>query len=175
MSAPSRYTTADDWLQRIKPAGGRIKVNGIPMRLHPDCKPCERCRDLWSEIHGVDHLDRWAEVETMVERAVGAVASWNDWPVRGRCRSERSLGIGTDDVGSGASGRLGLGTSPLRPPSSGSGWPTASSSPPSGGIGSGVSVPGEVGMFDIETSCLQRKRQGSEAVPARNRHALAGR
>lgn len=79
----ANYTTAQDWINRFKAAGGRVKVNGISMRLHPDCKLSERYLDLWSQIKGVEHLNRWAEVEAIIKAQVGTVASWNDWPVRG--------------------------------------------------------------------------------------------
>jgi hypothetical protein len=68
------FTDAEDWLARLKEAGGTIKIGTT---MHPaEQKISPECQAIWDEIRGIDNLDKWRQVEELVRSKVGPIVGW---------------------------------------------------------------------------------------------------
>jgi hypothetical protein len=71
------FTDAENWLARLKEAGGTIRVDAATM--YPREKEVSsECEAIWNEIRGTDNQDRWREVEALVRSRVGGIVGWAD-------------------------------------------------------------------------------------------------
>jgi hypothetical protein len=71
------FTDAEDWIARLKEAGGTIRIDAATMYPRdPNISP--ECEAIWNEIRGVDNMDRWREVEELVRSQAGPIVGWTD-------------------------------------------------------------------------------------------------
>jgi hypothetical protein len=71
------FTDAENWVARLKEAGGTIRVDGATMYpREKDLSP--ECEAIWNEIRGMDNQDKWRQVEELVRSRVGRIVGWAD-------------------------------------------------------------------------------------------------
>jgi hypothetical protein len=68
------FTDAEDWLARLKEAGGTVRIGPVTMwpeehdrgvALSPECEA------IWAEIRGIENLHKWRQVQELVRSKVG--------------------------------------------------------------------------------------------------------
>ena len=71
------FTDAEDWLARLKAAGGTIRVDAATM--YPRERPLSsECEAIWNEIRGTENADKWRQVEELLRLRVGGIVGWAD-------------------------------------------------------------------------------------------------
>ena len=71
------FTDAEDWLARLKAAGGTIRVDAATM--YPRERPLSsECVAIWNEIRGTENADKWRQVEELLRLRVGGIVGWAD-------------------------------------------------------------------------------------------------
>jgi hypothetical protein len=71
------FTNAEDWLARLKEAGGTIRVDAATMYPR-DKDVSSECEAIWNEIRGMENQDKWRQVEELVRARVGPIVGWGD-------------------------------------------------------------------------------------------------
>ena len=68
----------EDWLARLKNAGGSIRVDVVKMWPMEGVPLTAECSAIWAEIRGPENLEKWREVEALVRTRVGPITGWAD-------------------------------------------------------------------------------------------------
>lgn len=71
------FTTAEDWVDRLLRAGGRIRLDGKTM--YPLGDPTPEQDAIWREIRGQDN-PHWQPVESLVRALAGEFLGFTDYP-----------------------------------------------------------------------------------------------
>jgi hypothetical protein len=66
---------AENWLARLKAAGGGLRVAAMTMLPVKD-RPSDECRAIWDEIRG--DAEKWRAVEKLVRWRSAGVVGWTD-------------------------------------------------------------------------------------------------
>jgi hypothetical protein len=69
------FTGAQDWLARLKEAGGTIEIDDVTMYPREPSVSFE-CETIWNEIRGRDNMAKWRQVEELVRSKVGPIVGW---------------------------------------------------------------------------------------------------
>jgi hypothetical protein len=69
------FTYAQDWLARLKEAGGTIEIDTATMYPREPNVSSE-CEAIWNEIRGKNNRDKWRQVEELVRSKVGPIVGW---------------------------------------------------------------------------------------------------
>ena len=69
--------SAEDWFDRLKQAGGMIRVDAGSM--YPAPGPLtDECKGIWGEVQGPDNRDKWQQAENHVRSLAGKLVGWDD-------------------------------------------------------------------------------------------------
>jgi hypothetical protein len=65
------FTTAEDWFDRFKAAGGRMRIDAASMYLLSEKEMSATVEAIWNEIQGTENSAKWKLVDAYVHVVAG--------------------------------------------------------------------------------------------------------
>ena len=72
------YTTARDWFDRLKAAGGWVRIDAAQITPSPKTPLTNETEDIWAELQGDQNHQRYVEVMAMLRQAAGPIDGYQD-------------------------------------------------------------------------------------------------